>query len=149
MELFEVKPEELHHYWPFLSRGMQDVKRDMKPNWIPEDLYAAIKGTQVNCVMARRGERLLGFLIYSKQQRIFNYDPELFVWCAWNIPIKEWLADDNMSEVVANVWKYIANVAKTSYGTNEITWVTRPRRAKAFWRKFGWSPTWVTLTVRV
>jgi hypothetical protein len=148
-ELIELKPEELHRFWPFLLRGMLDVKHDMQPNWIPEDLYAALKQAQVNCVMARRDERMLGFLVYSKQQRIFNYEPELFVWCAWNIPMREWLPDDDMAAVVARVWAYIANIAKTVYGTSEITWVTRPRRAKAFERKFGWPASWVTITAKV
>jgi hypothetical protein len=148
-ELYELKPEQLHEYWPFLLRGVTDLKRTMKTNWIPEDIYSALRTSQVNCVIPRRGDRLLGFLIYSKQLRIFNFLPEMFVWAAWNLPIREWQPDDDMAGTVAAVWNYIANIAKTSYGTNEISWVTRPSRAKAFARKFGWQPTWVTMTAKV
>jgi hypothetical protein len=149
-ELFELKQEDLHHYWEsLLQRGVADIKRDMKPNWLPEDIFSALRQQQVSCVIARRAERLLGFLIYSKQLRIFNYQPELFVWCAWNLPLKEWLPTDDMPAVVTQVWTYVANVAKSQYGTTEITWITRPGRAKAFGRRFGWQPAWVTMTAKV
>lgn len=149
-ELIELKQEDLHHLWEIiLRRGVNDIKRTMKPSWVPEDIYAALRNGQISCVAARRGDRFLGFLLYNKQFRLFNYAPELFVWCAWNLPVKEWLPEDEMPKVVGRVWEYIANVAKTQYGTNDITWVTRPSRAKAFTRKFGWQPTWVTLTARV
>lgn len=149
-ELFELRQEQLHELWDaILERGLIDIRRDMKPNWRIEDVYSALRAQQVNCVLARRAGRILGFLIYSKQLRIFNFLPEMFVWAAWNLPIREWQPDDDMAGTVAAVWNYIANIAKTSYGTNEITWVTRPSRAKAFARKFGWQPAWVTMTAKV
>lgn len=148
-ELYELKPEELHQYWAFLARGMTAIKRKLKPNWIPEDMYAALRSAAVSCVIARRNERLLGFLIYSKQIRPFNFAPELFVWVAWNLPVREWLPDDNMQSAILAVLQYIAKVAKSQYQTDQISWITRPSRAKAFARKYGWGQDWVTMTVRV
>ena len=148
-ELHELKPEELHKFWPLLRRGVNDIKRKCKPNWVPEDIYSAIRTAQVNCVISLRGERFLGFVIYSKQLRIFNYLPELFVWLAWNLPVREWLADDDMPAAVTQVWQYIANVARTQYQTDQITWITPPGRARAFSRRFGWRAAWVTMTAKV
>jgi len=149
IELFDLKQEDLHRYWPFLLRGVADIRRDLKTNWLPEDIYSALRQAQVSCVLARRADRLLGFLVYSKQQRIFSYEPELFVWAAWNLPLREQLPEDEMPTTVARVWQYIVSVAKNQYGTDEITWLTRPGRAKAFARKFGWRPVWVTMAAKV
>lgn len=148
-ELIELQQADLHTLWPFLERGLIDVHRKLKTGWLPEDIYAALRSQQVNCVLARRAGHYLGFLIYNKQIRAFNFIPELFVWCAWSRPLREQSANDEIPLVVQEVWQYLINVAKTQYGTNEISWNTRPGRAKAFARKFGWQPSWVTMTAKV
>jgi hypothetical protein len=148
-DLIEVKPEQLHDFWPFLMRGVADIKRQFKPNWLPEDIFSAIRVQQVNCVIARRAERLLGFVVYSKQLLPFSFAPEAFVWLAWNLPIREWHPDDRMPSTVKQVWDYIADIARKQYGTDRVTWVTTPSRARAFARKFGWEPSWVTMTAKV
>lgn len=150
LELVEVKQEDLHRLWDaIIQRGVLDIKRVQKPEWRPEDIYAALRNGLVNCVFARRAERLLGFLIYNRQQRPFSYRTELFVWLAWNLPIREWLPNDDMQAAVTGVWNYIANIAKTQYQTDQISWITNPSRAKAFTKRFGWRPTWVTMTAKV
>jgi hypothetical protein len=171
-ELFELKQEDLHKFWPFLLRGITDIKRTLKPHWIPEDIYSALRAGQVSCLLARRAVglafaysgspgpkdafasdpsegRLLGFLIYNRQLRPFSFESEAFIWCAWNLPIKEWLPDDDMRQAVTSCFDYVANVARTQYGTSEISWITRPGRAKAFQKKFGWRASWVTMSARV
>lgn len=111
-------------------------------------MYAALRGAQVNCVMARGlHNRLLGFQIYSKQLRPFSYEPELFIWAAWDLPIREWLDIDDMTNMVAMMWRYIENIAMTNYGTDHIAMVTKYSRAKAFAKKFGWKPTYVTFQI--
>lgn len=149
-ELYELRQEDLHRYWEALiQRGVVDIKRSLKPNWRVEDIYAALRNQQVSCVIPRRADRLLGFLIYNRQLRIFSYEPECFIWAAWTLPIREWQPGDDMPGVVRTVWEYIANVAKNQYQTNQISWNTRPGRAKAFSKKFGWKATWVTMTAEV
>ena len=149
-ELFDLKQEELHLYWEaILHRGAADIKRDHKPSWRVEDIYSLLRNQQVTCTIARRGPRLLGFIIYNRQQRLFSFEPECFVWLGWNLPMREWVAEDHMPDVVEQVWNHVATVAKTQYQTDQITWITKPSRAKAFMRRFGWKPAWVTITVKV
>jgi hypothetical protein len=148
-ELFELRQEQLHEMWPFILRGLDYVKKKLKPNWIPPDLYAFLRNGQLNCIIARRAERLLGFVIYGRQLRPFDFKPELFVWVAYELPMREWEPADEMPVTVQKIWQYLANLAKTQYQTDEITWLTRPGRAKAFARKFGWKPSWVTISVKI
>ena len=153
-ELFELKADELHRYWPFLLRGIAYVKRTCKPSWIAEDIYAALRLGQVQCVLARRTDpdgagRLLGFVVYNKQLKLFNFQPECFIWIAWNLPMREWQLEDQMKKTVRQVWDYVANIARTQYQSDTITWITTPSKARAFQRKFGWHPAWVTVEAKV
>jgi len=150
-ELFELKQEDLHIYWQaIIERGAADIKRTLKPSWIVPDIYSLLRNQQVTCLLARGHHgRLLGFIIYNRQQRLFSYEPELFVWLAYNLPIREWKPEDDMPGTVRQVWQYLQNVARTQYQTDQITWITKPSRARAFGKRFGWQPSWVTITVRV
>lgn len=154
-ELFELKQEDLHLYWDaIIQRGALDIKRDMKPSWRVEDIYSLLRNQQVTCALLRsthgpHAGRLLAYIIFNKQFRLFSYEPECFIWLAWNLPMREWDPQDNMPAVVRQGWDHVAKVAKEQYLTDQITWITRPSRAKAFMRKFGWQPAWVTMTVKV
>ena len=149
-ELFELKQEDLHHLWEsIIQRGCIDIKRTLKPSWKIEDIYSLLRNGQVNCVLPRRGSKLLGFVIYNRQLRLFSFEPELFIWVGWNLPIREWEPEDQMPNTVRQVWDYVAKVAKEQYSTDQITWITKPSRAKAFMRRFGFTPAWVTMTVRI
>lgn len=149
IEISDLKQEEMHKLWPFIRSGLADIRRVFKPNWIEEDIYAAVRNTQVNAIYMHRGERLLGFVVFNKQYRLFSYQPEMFIWAAWILPVRDWLKEDDMPLMVPTTWNYLTNVAKTQYQTDQITWITRPGRAKAFARKWGWKPQWVTVSVQV
>lgn len=160
LNLFDLKPEHLHAFWPFIRMGLEDIKRKMGPDYIPEDVYTSIRNGHVTCTMIRRGGRDLGFVIYYRQVRPFSARPELFVWVAWNRPYprvrngvlistEHRLPADGMEEVVPTAWQYLINVAKTQYGTDQISWITRPKRAKAFARKYGWEPAFSMYQVTV
>lgn len=148
LELFELKQEDLQRYWPFLRRGLDDIKRKIRPNWLPEDIFTVLRAGQVSCVIGRRGTRLLGFQVYSKQQRPFSYEPELFIWAAWNLPLRERQGDDDMRELVLAMWRHVGNVATSNYGTDNIAWMTRYGRAKAFKEKYGWRPAYAAFQVK-
>jgi len=161
LEIFEPKPEELHEFWPFIRRGLEVIKKRIQPNWIPEDVYSMLRANMATCTIAARtpgyGEsglpwqprRLLGFGIYSKQFRPFSFEPEGFIWAAWNLPMNEWLPEDDMPATVAATRRHVGIQIQTAYGTNKITWATRYSRAKAFLAKFGWRPAYVTFQVTV
>jgi hypothetical protein len=142
--LFEVTPERLQDLWPFLRRGLEDIKRKQKPDWIPESVFAALATGGTQCVIASRGDRLLGFEVFYKQIKPWSRKPELFIWAAWDLPIREWQEGDDMPEMVAAMWRYVNNVAISNYGTDVITWGTTLSRARAYEKKYGWKPKYVT-----
>lgn len=148
-DIFELRQEEFHRYWPFIKQGLDDVKRKIKPNWIAEDMYAALRAGQVNCVLGRINGRLMGYIIFGRQLRPFSFAPELFVWVYWCLPLRDWPDQEDMLQLGRDAWAWLANVAKTQYGTDQITWVTTPKRAQGFERRWGYQPTWVTMTVKV
>jgi hypothetical protein len=140
LTLFELKPERLHELWPFIQRGLIAVEKKVKPDWRPEDVYAALRAGQASCVIVEQGSARLGFLVYYRQIRPFSGKPELFVWAAWDIGLRP--------DVISAVWRYINNVAISNYGTDVITWGTSARRARSFERKYGWKPAFVTFHIK-
>lgn len=149
LTLFELKPDQLHQWWPLLKRGLDEIKRKIGPDYIPEDIYAALRNGQTSCVIAQRSSRPLGFVVYYKQLRPFSARPELFIWAAWDLPYQLRQEGDDVDEMVARMWEYLTLVAKNAYGTDQIAWMTKPRRASAFARKFGWQPTFTLFQVTV
>ena len=146
VELAELKLESLHAHWPFVRRGLDAIHQRLKPDWIPENVFAALVAGHSSCVVVSRGARPIGFVVYYKQPRPFSFKPELFVWAAWALPLRERLQSDNLPEAIAIVWRYLVNVAKGNYGTNVISWIS-PRGG--FERKYGWKPHFKTFQIEV
>lgn len=148
LSLIEVKPETLHQHWPFIRRGLDLIVRRIRPDWIAENIFAALQAGQTNCVISARGQRPIGFVVYYRQVRPFSGKAELFIWAAWDLPIRESRPDDDLPEMVALVWRYLEQVAISNYKTDEITWGTSASRAKAFEAKYGWKPRFVTFQIK-
>jgi hypothetical protein len=148
LQLIEVKPETLHAHWPFIKTGLEDICRRIACDWIPNDVYSALRMAACNCVVVQRS-RPLGFGVYYRENRVFSGKCHLFVWAAWNLPPKERTAADNVPEGVAAGWRYLQVVAKTTFGTNVIRFITTPRRAAAFRRKYGFLSAFTTVDVEV
>lgn len=147
--LTEVKPETLHQDWPFIKKGLTAVLAKVTPDWRDEDIYTALATGASNCVMARRGGRDIGFVVYYKLARPFSKKPDLFIWAAYTIPFKERLPSDNVPDLVATVWRYLCLVAKSNFGTSVIVFITTAKRAEAFKRKYRWLPRYVTFMVEI
>lgn len=145
----EVRPETLHQYWPFIKKGLEAVARKVKPDWLPENIFSALFTGHTNCVMAQRGGKDIGFVVYYKLLRPFSQKADLFIWAAYTIPFKERTQADNVPDLVATVWRYLAGVAKSNFGTNVIVWITTAKRSEAFRRKYRWIPRYVTFQVEV
>jgi hypothetical protein len=77
--LAEIKPETLFQHWPFIKGGLEAVCKKVQPDWIPETIYSAISTGHANCVLAQRGGKDIGFVVYYKQPRPFSLKPELFI----------------------------------------------------------------------
>jgi hypothetical protein len=146
--LFEVTPERLQDLWPFLRRGLDSVHKRMHPDWLPESVFTALAMGGASCVIAQRRNRLLGFQVYYRQLKPWSKKPELFIWAAWDLPIKEWQEGDDIPEMVAAMWRYVNNIAISNYGTDVITWGTTVGRARAYEKKYGWKPKYVTFYIK-
>lgn len=149
VQLSEITRETLHRHWPFIETGLKEIIRKVSPDWIVPDVYAALSTGHTNCVLAQRGGKDIGFVVYYRQPRPFSMKPDLFIWAAYSIPFKHRSTADNVPEVVELVWRYLANTAKSNFGTSVIAWITTPSRARAFKKKYGWSPSFVTFHTEV
>ncbi len=58
--------------------GLDAIKAKHSPEWIPEDIYTALKANVATLLMADEAE---GFLILQKQQRF--YGPCVLVWVCY------------------------------------------------------------------
>ena len=110
--IFLVKPTELHTYWPFLERGLKDIHRKVEPDWIPPDVYGALRAEAATAAIASRDHRWLGFAIYHRQERPWSHKSDLFIWCLWNIPLRERLPTDDVPEAMQRGIQYLKEVQR-------------------------------------
>lgn len=144
-----LKPDDLARVIPFLTRGLDHIRSRIRPDWEPQHIMATLFAGTASCVLLSRGCRHLGFVVYHRQERPWSKKPELFIWAAYDLPLKERLPDDRFDEVVAAAWHYLCNTAKVVYGTDIMSWITSSRRAKAFERKYGWRSSWTIFNVSI
>jgi hypothetical protein len=96
-----VAADHLHDVWLFVRQGLLRITVKVKPEWWPEDLYSAIRGGYAGLWMVYRAQRALGFFIGYPQVRPFSAKKEWLLWCAYTIPLRDRLPDDNVAEAVA------------------------------------------------
>jgi hypothetical protein len=149
IELIELTPLTFGEYQEFVEEGLSTVVRKVRPDWGVPNIVSAVYAGNTNCVLVRRNGKNIGFVVYYKQPRPFSLKPDLFIWAAYAIPLKHRSRADNVPEVVDVVWRYLAENAKTKFGTNVIRWMTSARRAKSFAKKYGWKPDFVSFGVSV
>lgn len=144
--LTEIKGEALTDHWPFIERGLRLLCHRLEPDWIPHDVYMQLRMGNANCVLFTRGDRRLAFMVYHRMVRPFSQKSDLFVWAAWNLPIREQWCTDRMEEVISAGCAYL-QAMKQAMGALKIKWITSQGRAKAFQRKYKWKPAWVGFDV--
>jgi hypothetical protein len=133
-----MRSNDLHQYWPFLRRGLETICRKVKPapDWIPEDIYAALRTEIAVALIGSRGPRQLGFVIYHKLERPHSHLLDMFVWAWWAIPLGERLPSDNIPECMSLGWEYLREVKK-ALGANRIIGISsRPGIIKKYGFKF-------------
>lgn len=137
-----VKSAELHRYWPFLDRGCRDICRKVKPDWRPEDLYGALRAEAAVAVIVTRAERMLGFIVWHRQERTWSRTLDVFVWAVWTIPVRERIPADGWPEPFYRGWQYLSDL-KRAIGGNKVITISR----KGLQRKYGWKPIWLTYEI--
>jgi len=137
-QLVSVKSTELHRYWPFLRRGLENICEKIKPapDWIPEDVYVGIRSELAVALIGSRGDRQLGFIVYHKLERPHSHLTDLFLWCWWAIPLRERIPTDNIPDCMLQGWQYLQSVKK-AIGAHRIIGISsRPGVIKKYGFKF-------------
>ena len=71
-----VSPVDLHKYWPEVKHGLENVLKKSNGDWIPEDVYTAIKNNTSTLHLVDEG-----FVVLTPKN---DYDGvTLFVWVAY------------------------------------------------------------------
>lgn len=143
LTLTTIKPAELHVYWPFLERGLNDIHKRTHPDWLPPDVFMALRADAATAVIISRNSRLLGFIVWHKQERVFSHILDVFVWGAWALPLRERQPGDDVAEAISRGYEYLLGVKK-AIGASRIIMIS-PR--KGFQRKYGFKPLFTTYEV--
>lgn len=141
--LTPVKSTGLHIYWPFLERGLNDIIRKTHPDWLPPDVYMALRAEAATAVIVSRGTRLLGFIVWHKQERVFSHILDIFVWAAWALPLRERLPGDDIEEAVWRGIEYLRELKLTLAAKRDIAISSR----KGLCKKYGLKPLFTTYEV--
>jgi hypothetical protein len=130
----QVDPKLLHDSWPFISRGIQAIKKRVPSDFQLEDIYASIRNGSSLAYTVSRGDRQLGFFVVYIQQRPFSGKKELFLWAAWSIPLRERIEGDDVPDAVAHSLWHMREQAKAA-GCDSIVHMSSRRG----FEKFGFS----------
>jgi hypothetical protein len=76
--LTPVAADGLRAVWPWVRIGLEEVQAKTRPEWLPEDVYTAIKGGSAFLFTIGADD---GFVIVQRTQAWDG--PRLFVWIMW------------------------------------------------------------------
>lgn len=112
-----VQPAQLHGLWGWLRRGALDILEKVRDHteWVPEDLYAALRYPQTSnttCFICSRNLKALGFVVVELQPMKYG-KLECFVWLGWDIPPAEREPGDDVDGAREQLMDYVRLWAKS------------------------------------
>jgi hypothetical protein len=84
MELTLVPPAGVRAAWPLILQSLQAVQAKTADDWIPEDVYHALKSGEAACHLASGASGFCGILITTRAVAEFSGTPALHVWIVHN-----------------------------------------------------------------
>ena len=81
MDIYLIQPKDLRHVWDDVKAGLAEMPES---DWIPEDVYHAIKSGQVALHIGVTPEGFAGFMVLKPSQTEFSGKPTLHVWLVYN-----------------------------------------------------------------
>jgi len=113
----QLTPEQLHGNWAFIKRGAEDILKKVgeHTDWIPEDLYAALRYPEAShavLFLVTRNAKALGWMCCELQRDRYG-KLECFVWNGWDIPLRERTAEDDVEGGKQQLHDYIKMWAKS------------------------------------
>jgi len=80
--LIHVPVERLHEDWPLIKEGLEKIIEKIKPDWIPEDVYHALRSNVSTVHLGYNGDEYEGFIVLTPTP---DYDGVvLFIWCVYS-----------------------------------------------------------------
>lgn len=148
VQIIQIKPADLHRHWLFIERGLNDIRHKLVDlcDWLPPDVYGAIRVEAAFCIIVGRNDRELGFIIYHRQERPWSHKFDLFLWCWWMIPLRERLPADLINEGFDEGVQYLRNVQR-SIGAERLIGTSSFRRGSTLVRRYGFKPLSITYEI--
>jgi len=106
--------------WPWVREGLDGIVAKTAPTWIPEDVYADLKGGAASLFTI--GDRAAFFIA----KRLQDYDGvTLFIWAMWG--------PNDLADIYADICGDLDTLARAA-GCKHIRMMS-PRRG---WSRVGW-----------
>lgn len=80
MNLRAIRPADLGAEWERVRAGLLEVKKATPDDWLPEDIYMALRQGQAVLYVAEDGGAYLGFVVLRLVQAF--HASEMHIWCA-------------------------------------------------------------------
>jgi hypothetical protein len=84
MELTLVPSAGVRQAWPLILPSLQAVQAKTADDWIPEDVYHALKSGEAACHLGTDANGFCGVLITTRTTAEFSGTPALHVWIVHN-----------------------------------------------------------------
>lgn len=113
--------QQLHDVWPRVRAGLEVILTRSRDNWIPEDVYAALKSKGSILVIGQHDGAFVGFVVLTMNKGFDGLEGH--IWAAYNI---------SKSEYIHDAWPQIQGLCRAS-GCRRIT-MSSTRKG---WAKLG------------
>ncbi len=121
MNLVLIQPKGLRDVWPRILGSLCAVRTKAQDDWIPEDVYYAIKSGDAACHMAVDDQGYAGCLITTLTRAEFSNAPALHVWIAHSVGGDVFEAGLPMLRDMAQK----ANLPRITFGSARPGWAKR------------------------
>lgn len=128
MDFILVTPDTLRAHWPAIAPSLDAVRAKAPEDWIPEDVYHAIKSGLVACHLLVKQGQYAGLLVIRIEKAEFSGAPSLHVWIAHNA------GDSDVFEAGEGLIKETAQrmgVSTITFGSPRPGWAKRYRLVSA------------------
>lgn len=122
MDILPIHPEALHGVWPRVSEGLAKILEKSSDDWLPEDVYHALKSGQSQLFIVANEQGFAGFLVLRVVQREFSRTQDMHVWCAYSV------GDADVFEAGLNLVRDAARRAgcqRITFGSQREGWKKR------------------------
>lgn len=128
-----IEPKNLAAEWERVRAGLLEVKKATTDDWLPEDVYMALRQGQAVLYIGEGAAReYLGFLVLRMTPTF--HDKKVEIWCAYSA---------TSEPLMRRFWPHIKAVAKNA-GAGLISFSSARDEWAAAARRLGFTPKQVT-----